>query len=205
MKKKLALINMGIGNINSVFNALVRLNYKPYIVEDGKSLLKYSPTHIILPGVGAVGEALNSLEKKQFIMALNDLVIKKSVFFLGICLGMQILAKTCEEFKVYNALGWIEGNVKRLLNNNLSLPHMGWNTIKISSGNSFLKNINNEDMYFAHTNVMYCEKSVEIGKTYYGTNFTSIVKKKNILGIQSHPEKSGRIGELFLQNFYDQN
>ena len=66
--KKLALINMGIGNINSVFNALVRLNYKPYIVEDGKSLLKYNPTHIILPGVGAVGEALNSLEKKQFII-----------------------------------------------------------------------------------------------------------------------------------------
>ncbi len=205
MKKKLALINMGIGNINSVFNALVRLNFDPKIIEDGNSLLKYNPTHIILPGVGAVGEAINSLEKKNFITSLNELVIKRNVFFLGICLGMQILAKTCEEFKVYNALGWIEGNVKKLSNINLSLPHMGWNTIKINSDSNFLKNINNEDMYFAHSNVMECERAVTIGKTEYGINFTSIVKKKNILGIQSHPEKSGRVGKLFLQSFYDQN
>ena len=205
MKKRLALVNMGIGNINSVFNALVRLNFNPYIVEDGKTLLKYNPTHIVLPGVGAVGKALNSLKNKNFINALNMLVIEKNTFFLGICLGMQILAKTCEEFEIYNALGWIDSKVKKLPTNNLSSPHMGWNTIRIRSNSSFLNKINNKDMYFAHSNVMECNEKFVVGTTEYGKMFTSIVKKNNILGIQPHPEKSGKVGEYFLQSFYDQN
>ena len=90
---------------------------------------------------------------------------------------MQILAKTCEEFKVYNALGWIEGNVKKLSNINLSLPNMGWNTIKINSDSNFLKNINNEDMYFAHS-MNECETAVTIETEM--DNFTKV--KKNILG-----------------------
>ena len=94
---------------------------------------------------------------------------------------MQILAATCEELKVYYALDWIKGNIKKLSTYSFSLPHMDWNTIKINSIYSFLKNINNEDMNFTYSNVMEYEKKFVVVKTNYGSNFTSLIKNNNIL------------------------
>ena len=202
MNKRIAIINLGVGNINSVFNSVKRLNKKPCLIGSGKELIEFNPTHIIMPGVGAVGQAIKYVKEKQFDTALNDLIKEKKCFFCGICLGMHILSEKCEEFGTFEGLGWIPGKVTKLNSQGLSLPHMGWNSINLKNkNNKFLKEIEGIDMFFAHSYVMECPKEYIEATSVYGSEFAVIVRSKNIIGIQCHPEKSSSGGKIFLEKF----
>ena len=111
---KVAILDLGIGNIKSVYNASKIYEDNVIIVENAEELYNVKPDKIILPGVGAVGEAIKEMRKRGFEKCLNDMVIKNQVNFLGICLGMQILAEECHEFGNFKGLGWIKGQVKAL-------------------------------------------------------------------------------------------
>ena len=177
MKKNIAIINLGLGNIGSVINFVKRLDYEPTIITSGEDLKSFNPTHIIMPGVGAV---------KQ-----------------GICLGMQVLSTSSEEFEFTKCLDWIPGKVIKLDSKGLSLPHMGWNTINIKNQSGIFSIINNKDMYFAHSFAMDCPEKYVAATSNYGSDFVSAVEYKNIYGIQSHPEKSSDIGSMFFKNYLE--
>lgn len=202
MDKRIAIINLGVGNINSVFNSVERLNEKPYLISSGKELKEFNPTHVIMPGVGAVGQAIKYIKEKHFDTELNYLIKEKKCFFCGICLGMHILSEKCEEFGIFEGLGWIPGKVTKLNSQGLSLPHMGWNNINLKNkNNKFLKELDGIEMFFAHSYAMDCPKEYIEATSEYGSEFNVIVRKKNIIGIQCHPEKSSLGGKIFLEKF----
>ena len=204
MNKKIAIINLGLGNIGSLINSIKRLNVNPKIVTTGEDLLAFNPTHIIMPGVGAVGQAMDALVNNHFIGPLNTLVEKKGCYFCGICLGMQVLLDSSEEFGNHKCLGWIAGKVEKLKSKELSLPHMGWNTMHVKKMNSpVFQNMDKKDMYFAHSFTIRCSEEYIECTTNYGNDFISAVRKNNIYGIQCHPEKSANIGSVFFKNFLD--
>ena len=199
--KKIALINAGFGNIGSVTNSINRIKLKSFTVSNGQELYNYAPTHIVMPGVGTVGQAMANLKKNNFIEPL-EYFIKKKILFCGICVGMQVLSETSEEFEKSKCLGWIPGKVKALKSKNMSLPHMGWNTItKTQKHSSLLNNIYGKDMYFCHTYAINCASEYIIAETVYGNKFVSAINKENIYGIQCHPEKSLELGDIFFKNF----
>ncbi len=203
MKKiKLAIINIGIGNIGSVINCVNKLNFEPVIISSGQELLDYSPSHVLMPGVGAVREAMNNMEKRNLIDTLKKLVFKEKVFLCGICLGMQILSDSSDEFGFTKCLGWIPGKVSLIQTNGLSIPHMGWNKMIMNQNtDKIFENIQSKDMYFAHSYSIKCPDQYIISYTEYGGKIVSAVKLNNIYGIQCHPEKSADVGRTFIKNF----
>lgn len=155
---RIAIINYKAGNITSVKNSLKKLNYLPNVINNGQDLINYKPTHIILPGVGAIGKTIETLKKLDFIEALEISVIKNKCFFLGICVGMQILADKCIEFGNYEGLGWIPGKVKSIDNTKslLKVPHVGWNSLHIENQNDLIIGLEkNIDVYFLHSCIYY--------------------------------------------------
>ena len=201
--KKIALINVGFGNISSVINSLNRIEIKSQKISSGQELLNYGPSHIIMPGVGAVGQAMKKLKDNNFIEPLDYFVNKKKTFFCGICVGMQVLSSYSDEFGINKCLGWIPGKVELLSSNGLSLPHMGWNTLKKKNSSVLLNNLYEKDMYFCHSYALKCENKYITAETEYGKKFVSSVNKENIFGIQCHPEKSLGLGDIFFNNFYN--
>ena len=137
------------------------------------------------------------------IEELNNSVLKNKKPFLGICVGMQLLADFSYENGKHTGLGWIAGNITRLPQDDLKLPHMGWNEINIKNKkNKLTKNLKNENYYFVHSFYFKCNKNdSELATTNYGINFSSIIAKENIYGIQFHPEKSSTQGMKLLNNF----
>ena len=134
---------------------------------------------------------------------LSESVLSKQKPFLGICVGMQLLANVSHENGHHIGLGWIEGNIKKISSNNLKLPHMGWNEVKIKKNNELIKEENSHnDYYFVHSYHFECSfKDNEVGTTNYGLNFSSAISKENIFGVQFHPEKSSLQGLKILKNF----
>lgn len=200
---KVSILDLGIGNIKSVYNATKIYENNVIIVENAADLYNVKPDKIILPGVGAVGEAIKEIRKRGFEECLNDMVINNHVYFLGICLGMQILAEECYEFGRFRGLGWIKGQVKALKKiNNLKVPHVGWNSIRIiKSEKNILSDLNNKDFYFTHSYALECDEKYILSKTYYGYDFVSSIKYNNIYGVQFHPEKSAIDGETVFRKF----
>jgi glutamine amidotransferase len=199
---RVSLIEYGIGNVQSVANALERLHASTEIARDGDELLRSSSGCIILPGVGAAGEALRLLRQRGLDTALDQLAIRRKVPFLGICVGMQMMAEICEEFGEHRGLGWIPGRVRRLpAMPGLRLPHVGWNTIRASEADSFLANLDGEHFYFVHTYAINCPAKFVVATSEYGAPFVAAVRCDNLHGVQFHPEKSSHAGERLLQNF----
>ena len=200
---KIAIIDYGIGNIKSVYNVLNNFDVLTQIINDGANLKSFNPTHIILPGVGAMGEALRLLRNRGFEESLNYFIKIKKIPFLGICVGMQVIARNCEEFGNHKGFGWIEADVKKLnLSNKYKLPHVGWNTISVlDKKNLFLSDCDNKDFYFVHSYALQCKKKNMLSSTYYGEEFASSVKINNIYGVQFHPEKSSIQGEKVFKAF----
>lgn len=164
---------------------------------------------IIIPGVGAFDNAMKQLNEYGIIHLLNHKVNQVKIPLLGICLGMQILAKKSEEGKL-PGLGWIDAEVKkfRFENNehsSLKIPHMGWNKLMIKNPNPLFDGLDSESrFYFVHSYHMVCNnKNNVLAKTEYGYDFASVVSRDNIIGVQFHPEKSHKFGMKLLKNFIE--
>lgn len=200
---EIAIIEYGVGNIQSVANAIRRLGYNPHIVSDGDHLFEKQYSHIVLPGVGAMGHALLKLNERGLSQALDQCVIQKGIPFLGICVGMQVMAETCEEFGEFKGLGWIPGRVRHmsLLGSKMCLPHVGWNTNENVSTSSKFIEISGKDAYFLHSCAYECDDEYVLAKAHYGISFPSMVGYDHICGVQFHPEKSSTIGEAVFRAF----
>lgn len=202
----IAVVNFGSGNMGSIFNMLKRLGAKAIISSDANDIA--GARKIILPGVGSFDQAIKSLQDLDLIGVLNEKVLRFKTPIMGICLGMQLLTKNSEEGSL-PGLGWIDAEVVkfRLENEgkNLKIPHMGWNTVKMSKDSYLFKDMPGEPrFYFAHSYHVVCKrKSNVIARTAYGCDFVSAVQQDNIMGVQFHPEKSHRFGLRLLKNFVE--
>ena len=208
MKKKIIIVDYGLGNIRSAEQSLNRvteefnLNAEVKITNDAKEI--NSATHIVLPGQGAFLSCINGLINiPGMIEELSESVLIKKKPFLGICVGMQLLANISYEHGEHLGLGWIEGEIKMLPKNNIKLPHMGWNEILIKTNqNELIKDEIEYNYYFVHSYFFECQSEEnEVAVTDYGFNFSSIISKENIFGVQFHPEKSSLYGLKLLNNF----
>lgn len=200
MKPKIAIIDYGMGNLYSVENAFRVLGVSTDFVTAPGSLLKYDK--LVLPGVGAFGDAVRGLEKKKLVAPIKEFVSSGRPF-LGICLGMQLLFEESEESKGVRGLVLIPGRVKRF-SRKLKCPHIGWNEIeKKSFAPEIFRGFPRRVFaYFCHSYFVVPEqKSAVIAETRYGIRFASMVKSGNVYGMQFHPEKSQGDGLKLLKNF----
>ena len=206
------IIDYGSGNIKSVYNSvkktLQNLN-KSSVLKVSSNISEISKADkIILPGVGSFNQCMDRIIKiSGLVETLNDQINIKRKPFLGICVGMQILANYGYENQKTQGLSWIDGDVKSLKNficvsQNLKIPHMGWNNLSISKSNNLFDDITEEDQfYFVHSYFFDIkQKNNIICNTKYGINIPAIVNKDNIFGFQFHPEKSGQSGLKILYN-----
>ncbi|AWI35089.1 imidazole glycerol phosphate synthase subunit HisH [Helicobacter apodemus] len=196
----LGIINYKIGNLASVQNAFKRLNQEVVLIEDPQKVKICSL--LVLPGVGAFGDAMEHLRRSGMQEAILEYV-KSGKYLLGICLGMQLLFQRSEEFGEHLGLGLLEGEVLKIrgLKKGEKIPHMGWNLVKMHQDSPLFKGIPTDFyLYFVHS---FCVRNLSnaIGVSHYGIEFASIVQKDNIIGIQPHPEKSHNVGLKILQNF----
>lgn len=204
MKGKIAIVDYGVGNTNSVWNAVSRLGYKAIVTESKQQIMNSDA--IILPGVGAFSEAMFNL--KSF--GLDELLDKQVKMYgkpiLGICIGMQVMAEWSEEDGVHAGLGWIPGRVRRLSAESVTIPHVGWNEIRIKNGRNFLTGvdfIDSFDYFWDHSYFFDCEEEFQIATAEYGNKFTAVVAQENIVGVQFHPEKSQDNGLRLFRSFFD--
>tara|TARA_B100000674_G_scaffold469262_1_gene455924 strand:+ start:424 stop:1047 length:624 start_codon:yes stop_codon:yes gene_type:complete len=203
--KLITIIDYGSGNVLSAQKSFIRVanenNIEAKVLISKKLNDIKNSTHIVLPGQGAFSTCMSALKNTPGIIdQLHDFAFNKKKPFLGICVGMQMLANNSEENGFHDGLGWINGNIKEIPKNNLKMPHMGWNIVKPTKENEL---INNEaDYYFVHSYYFECQNNQNIlAETRYGINFTSIVSKENIYGVQFHPEKSSSQGLNLIKNF----
>ena len=205
---KIALIDYGSGNLQSAYKALELVSNcknKIFITSNSKDLLKADK--IILPGVGAFADCIKGLKSiSGMIDVLNEVVLEKKKPFLGICIGMQLLATKGKEKGDHDGLGWIKGKVIKIKKiKKIKIPHMGWNTVKVISKHPILKRKKFES-YFVHSYNFICKnKKNNIATCDYQQKITAIVGKENIIGTQFHPEKSQKIGLEILKNFVSWN
>jgi glutamine amidotransferase len=200
----ITIIDYGLGNIRAFVNVYERLNIPISIAKTADDLK--AVTKIILPGVGAFDHAMRQLNNSGMREILNKLVLDQKLPVIGICVGMQMLAISSDE-GVLPGLGWIDGIVKKfdasVLKSKTQLPHMGWNTIHPNNDNPLMINLSNGSrFYFLHSYYFQCNnKNDAIATTEYGIQFTCVVNKRNIYGVQFHPEKSHQWGMQLLKNF----
>ncbi len=196
---KVCVLDYGSGNVASVYNLINRLGYDINVSNKPTDIKKSS--HLILPGVGAFGASIEKIKSNISIDVLNDEVQIKKKPFLGICVGMQILAEKGLEFGEHDGLGWIEGTVEKI--SAKLLPHVGWNNIEIKKKSPIFKNIKNaSDFYFVNSYAFKVkDDNLIIAETTYENKFCSAIQKENIFGVQFHPEKSQKTGQLIINNF----
>lgn len=199
------VIDCGIGNVQSVVNACQRVGGEVCIVQNGDELNRIEISHLILPGVGAIGEVMANLHQRGLIDSMARRVFDEKIPFLGICVGMQILGEAGEEFGGSQTLGWIPGVVRSLARENeiVRLPHVGWNTVEVKGEDPLFVGIRDAHFYFVHSFALECPDDFVIAYTTYHRPFVSAVRKGNIVGTQFHPEKSSGAGEILLKNFLD--
>ncbi len=209
-KSKVVIIDYGSGNLQSVFNALEMVKTPSHTIQisNNPEDLK-SATHIILPGVGAFGDCISNLKAiKGMVEELQIQTLKNKKPFLGICVGMQLLADFGFEYGKHSGLGFISGNVIEIdnQNNSLKVPHIGWNNISIHKHHPILDGIQDgEHFYFVHSfHFVPKNQSNIIATVNYGSDLTAIISKDNIVATQFHPEKSADAGLRILKNFISQ-
>ena len=197
------IIDYGMGNLLSVNNAVEYLGYDCKIIDKPSLLSQFDK--LILPGVGAFEACINNLKSKNFIESLNDQVLINKKPILGICLGMQIMAKKGFEGGEFDGLGWFDAEVVKIKpkDNCIKVPNIGWNEIDYHDNNMLFKNLRNPvEVYFVHSYHMNClDKKDIIATSNHGHEKTAAINKNNIYGTQFHPEKSQDLGLQILENF----
>lgn len=196
----IAIMDYGMGNLRSVQAGLEYIGQRAFVTDDPKKIKDASA--VILPGVGAFGDAIKRLNETGIGDAFRK-AVSSGKPCLGICLGLQLIFSESEEGGLYKGLGILPGRVIRF-SNNLKVPHMGWNQIDIKKPDiAILRNIPDHSyMYFVHSYYVIPEDtSVIATSTSYGIDFTSMIAKDNLFATQFHPEKSQKIGLQLLRNF----
>ncbi|MEO1958174.1 MAG: imidazole glycerol phosphate synthase subunit HisH [Nautiliaceae bacterium] len=196
----IGIVDYNMGNLASVKNAFDKIGAKVEIVKDADKLKNYDK--LLFPGVGAFGDAMEHLKETNLDKAIKEFV-KSGKYVLGICLGMQLLFESSEEFGRHKGLGLIKGRVVRFKNieKTHKIPHMGWNKMFFTKKASLFQGLNDPYLYFVHSYHVVCDDEFVIGKTIYGYEFVSAVNKDNLFGFQPHPEKSHSAGLRVLENF----
>jgi glutamine amidotransferase len=199
MDKIIAVIDYDAGNLRSVANAITKLGYHPEVTSDSSKVV--GATAVILPGVGAAADTVNSLQKLDMTDAIRQLIQQGRPLF-AICVGLQILFSGTEEGGWHECLGVIPGKVKRLPQG-FKIPHIGWNQVKQRFTHPLFEGIPDEaDFCFIHS--FYAEPedmSIVAGTTSYGVSICSVIIKDNLIATQFHPEKSGENGLRMYANF----
>ena len=196
----IAVVDYGMGNVASVQNALRLLGAQSVLTARAEDFER--ATHLILPGVGAFGDGMRELRERGLIPLLEREVLQKKKPFLGICLGMQLLAEAGEEGGDAKGLGFIAGRTRKLRAGSLRLPHIGWDDVTPAPGASLFAGIAAHDFYFVHSYVVEpADPAAVAAACTYGEAFAAAVQKDNIFGVQFHPEKSQKAGIAVLRNF----
>ena len=196
-----AIIDYDAGNIKSVEKAIQFLGKEAIITRNPEEILKAS--HVILPGVGAFGDAMEKLHKYGLVPVIHE-VVKKKIPFIGICLGLQLLFERSEETPGVDGLGILKGEIKRIPDkDDLKIPHIGWNSLKYPNKGRLYRGISEDSyVYFVHSYYLDAkEEDIVVATTEYGTLIHASVEKENVFACQFHPEKSSSVGLKILDNF----
>ena len=196
-----AIIDYDAGNIKSVEKAIQFLGEEAIITRNPDEIL--SASHVILPGVGAFGDAMEKLHKYGLISVIHE-VVKRDIPFLGVCLGLQLMFDRSEETPGVEGLSILKGEIKRIPDKeDLKIPHIGWNSLKYPNVGRLYKDIPEDSyVYFVHSYYLDAEeKDIVVATTEYGTNIHASVEKGNVFACQFHPEKSSSVGLKILENF----
>ena len=203
MKKIVAIVDYGLGNLFNIQSALSNVGFDSIVTDNEEQILGSS--HLILPGVGSFKEGMTHLEDKKLINVLQDFKHSGRPL-LGICLGMQLLMTKSYEGGEFQGLNFLKGNVVKLKKSDeVKIPHIGWNSlIKTTKNNVLFKDINNESyVYFLHSYCVAPERHEDIiTQTHFGSDsFCSSINNGNVFGCQFHPELSANEGLKILKNF----
>ena len=196
-----AIIDYDAGNIKSVQKAIEYLGEEVISTREPEVILNAS--RVILPGVGAFGDAMEKLHKYNLVDVIKE-VVKKEIPFLGICLGLQLLFETSDETPGVQGLGILKGKIKRIPDNGeLKIPHIGWNSLSFPNKGRLYEGISQESyVYFVHSYYLDAEdKGIVVATTEYGTTIHASVEQGNVFACQFHPEKSSSVGLKILDNF----
>ena len=198
----IAIIDYDAGNIKSVEKAVQYLGEEAVITRDKDVILQSDK--VILPGVGACGDAMEKINAYGLKNTIYDVVEKKTPF-LGICLGLQLLFKSSEESPGATGLGILDGEILRIpAQEGLKIPHMGWNSLKVKKGAKLFKGLEEEPyVYFVHSYYLKAAEDIVAATTEYSTLIHASVEKENIFACQFHPEKSSAVGLQILKNFIE--
>lgn len=204
--KQVVIIDYGSGNLHSIAKAVEKAaEGKSFAVKVSNSVDEVkAASHIILPGVGAFGDCVAGVEAISGMRAaLEEAVIRQKKPFLGVCVGMQMLADIGLENGSHKGLGWISGQVEPISAGDLKIPHMGWNELSITKDHPILNGIKNGDhVYFVHSYRFNCKNSENILSTVeYGDIIPAVIANENIVATQFHPEKSQNVGLRLIGNF----
>ncbi|MBN9227934.1 MULTISPECIES: imidazole glycerol phosphate synthase subunit HisH [Legionella] len=191
----IAVIDVSGTNLTSLGNALTRLGLNYQLTHDAKEISKAS--HVILPGVGTAAYGMNALRQYDLV----DVITSLEQPLLGICLGMQLLFESSEEYDV-RCLGMLPGKIQRLhQQDGYTVPHMGWNQLQWRTETFLKQGLAEQDyVYFVHSYALG-ESQYALAYCEYSEPFTAIIQKNNIWGMQFHPEKSAEVGMTLLKNF----
>lgn len=195
------IIDYDAGNIGSVKKALAAIGEAAVLTRDKETILQAD--RVILPGVGAFGDAMDNLNRFDLVDVIKEVTAKKTPF-LGICLGMQLLFEKSEETPGAEGLGLLKGCIRKIPSSSgLKIPHMGWNSLDVRPGATLFQRIcPNPYVYFVHSYYLEAEdEAIVAATTEYGVTIHASVESGNIFGCQFHPEKSSAAGLTILQNF----
>lgn len=198
---RVMIVNYGMGNIGSVANAFKHLDEICEVSDDPKRLGQSKA--IVLPGVGAFHAAMENLRLRGLDDALNEQVLTRKKPFLGICLGMQLIAKDSVELEYSTGLGWIDAHVIKLNpSGSHPVPHVGWNEVSHVPGSALFAQLQEgAHFFFDHSYHLQCDLALVTAGCEYGGQWVAGIQKENILAVQFHPEKSQRNGLRLLRNF----
>lgn len=199
----IAIIDYDAGNIKSVERALQKLGQEVVVTRDAKAIL--SADKVILPGVGAFGDAMENLRRYHLDKVIYQ-VVERDIPFLGICMGLQLLFEKSDESKGVEGLGILEGEICRIPDcEGLKIPHMGWNSLHLQNNGRLFKDIDEDAyVYFVHSYYLKAkDEKIVKATTEYSTYIHASVEKGNVFACQFHPEKSSDVGLQILKNFVE--
>ena len=198
---RIAIVDYGMGNIKSITSTLNFLGVEEIVVTNDFDHLKNSDK-IILPGVGSFAKAMSKIIENKIDVILDQIIIKNKKPLLGICLGMQLLCKSSTEDGINKGLSFINADVTKFKEQNIKIPHVGFNQVNKNSDSILFKDINdNSDFYFTHSYKVSSNENIKQSICNYGHNFIAAFEIENIFGTQFHPELSQNNGLQLLKNF----